>query len=399
MQKPLLLIITPRFPYPVIGGDRLRIYYICKYLSAHFRLTLLSLCETQEEVNSQIPNDGIFERIERIYLARWRSKVSTLIAIPGKKPLQVAYYKSSEFQRRIEQLAPQHDAVFAHLIRTGDAVRHLKIPKFLEMTDAISLNYSRISKGSRQFSDLRSKIYRLESARLDKYERETVDFFDHSFLVSSIDRDYLYSGNVKRLSKVTVASNGVDFSALPYNFTKNFGDLIFIGNITSLQNLDAALYFSHDIFPLIKQKYPNIKLRVIGRIGTAEKATLEKIDGVLVTGEIESISRAAEGGAVGLCPIRLGAGVQNKVLEYMALGLPTVSTPIGLEGFEARNGHELLVANDATSIADAIINLLNDRTFAESIAVAARNYVELHHSWESKLEPMIRQIKAVLSRS
>lgn len=388
-----LLVLTPRYPYPVIGGDRLRIYYVCKVLAQHFRLTLLSLCESQAEMDSPLPDDGVFDRIERVYLSRTRSRLATLAALPGRTPLQVAYYRSAAFRRRIEELAPGHDGLLAHLIRTGDAIRHLPQPRFLEMTDAISLNYARVSRERSASLDLRSQVYRIEARRLEDYERAVVDDFDHSFLVSGIDREFLFGGNAERLGRVTVASNGVDLGRLPYDFSADAGDLVFIGNMTTLQNLDAVQYAARDILPLVRRQRPEIRLRVIGRIGPAERAQLESLDGVDVTGQVDSIPDAARGGGVGICPMRLGAGIQNKVLEYMALGLPTVSTSIGLEGFEARDGIELAVADDPARFADLVLQLLDDREAAGAMALAGRRYVESHHSWEAMLRPMVDRIR------
>lgn len=388
-----LLVLTPRYPYPVIGGDRLRIYYLCKILSAHFRLTLLSLCESEAEMNSPLPDDGIFQRIDRVYLSKTRSRLNALLALPTHIPLQVAYYRSADFHRRIEELAPMHDGLLAHLVRTGDAIRHLPQPKFLEMTDAISLNYARVSRERGSSFDLRSQVYGIEADRLAAYERTVVDDFDHSFLVSSIDRDFLFSNHPERLKRVTVASNGVDLSRLPYECSPKAGDLVFIGNMTTLQNLDAVQFMARDILPLVRRQRPEVCLRVIGRIGSNERAQLDHIDGVLVTGQVDSVATAAHGGAVGVCPMRLGAGIQNKVLEYMALGLPTVSTTVGLEGFSAKDGVELAVADDPESFALHVLHLLDNRGVATEMARAARAYVEAHHSWEAMLAPMVDRIR------
>ena len=388
-----LLVLTPRYPYPVIGGDRLRIYFMCKVLSKQFRLTLLSLCESEAELTAALPEDGVFERIERIYHPKWRSRLNTLLALPTRRPLQNAYYWSAEFNERIRQLAPMHDAVLAHLIRTGDAIRELKQPKFLEMTDAISLNYARVGRDGSNALDIRSLIYRIESRRLEAYERAVVDDFDHSFLVSSVDRQFLFGDQPGRLARVTVASNGVDLSGLPFNFTPVPGDLIFIGNMTTLQNLDAVQFMAREVLPLVRRELPGVHLRVIGRIGSNERSLLERFEGVIVTGQVDSMALAAHGGAVGVCPMRLGAGVQNKVLEYMALGLPTVSTSIGLEGFQARDGIEILVADEPEAFAVRVLQLLRDRVAAESMARAARVYVEQQHTWEAMLQPMVTAIE------
>lgn len=388
-----LLVLTPRFPYPVVGGDRLRIYQVCKALSAEFRLSLLSLCESDAEMKHPVPKDGVFHRVDRVKLPRWRSWLQCLYALPTSRPLQVAYYRSADFERRVQASLREHDGVLAHLIRSADVLRTHDGPKFLEMTDAISLNYGRVRQHDDGRREFRTLVFRIEADRLARYERRIVDDFDLSFLVSEIDRRYLFAGDPQRLRKVMVCSNGVDLTNLPFEFAPDGRDIIFIGNLTTLQNLDAALHMAADILPLVRLHRPTSRFRIVGRIRPRDAAMLARFPGVDVSGEVPDIATAARGGAVGVCPIRLGAGVQNKVLEYLALGLPVVSTPIGLEGFDARPGKHLMVAEGAQQFADTVLALLDRREVARKLAVAGRRYVEEGHSWSAMLQPMVNAIR------
>ncbi|XOZ33096.1 glycosyltransferase [Halomonadaceae bacterium KBTZ08] len=393
-----LLVVTPRYPYPVIGGDRLRIHQLCQVLSRHFRLTLLSLCDDPETLAGPPPDDGIFERVERVYLPPWRSRLNTLLALPGRTPLQVAYYRSRRFRRRVRALAPEHDGVLAHLVRTAEAVQGLPQPRFLEMTDALSLTYARVKAENGWRPSLKGYAYRLEHHRMAAYERRVVDDFDHSFMISAIDRDHLFASDPARQSRISIAPNGVDLERLPYQFRPSNRELIFIGSLTTLPNLDAAEFMASEVLPLVRRHHPDVQLRVIGRIGTGDRERLERHDGMVVTGEVADIAQAAARGAVGVCPVRMGAGMQNKLLEYMALGLPSVSTPLGLEGLQARDGHELLLARDATGLAQAIGRLLRDRGEAEAIARAARAYIEAQHSRAACMGSVVTAIQRRLAR-
>lgn len=394
-----ILILTTRYPYPVIGGDRLRIYQICKLLSRQFQLTLLSLCESKSELEMAFPEDGVFHSIERVLMPRWRSWLNCFAALPTDMPLQIAYYRNAEFFKRATILHSEHDATLAHLIRASDAVRHLPGPKFLEMTDAISLNYERIRSTGHSKNDWRSHVFSLESRRLRRYEQEIVDLFDRSFLVSEIDRKFLFDNQKSRLDRVSVCSNGVDLSGLPFQFSENGRDIVFIGNMFSLQNLDAVNFMALEILPRIRANRSDVSLRLIGRIREDDAVRLKQMDGVIVTGEVPDVAVEARNAGVGVCPLRLGAGVQNKVLEYMALGLPTVSTSLGLEGFRAKDGQDLLIANDAVGLAEAVLRLLNDRDEAKTMAEAARKYVEQNHSWDSQLAPLVGKINESLNYS
>jgi glycosyltransferase involved in cell wall biosynthesis len=240
--------------------------------------------------------------------------------------------------------------------------------------------------------DWRAKIFAMESRRLLDFERRIVDDFDESFLVSDIDRKFLFANSPKQLECVSVVSNGVDLVNLPFQFNTQGCDIAFIGNLHSLQNYDGAYFFAKDILPLIRLNLPNARFIVIGRIKPEQAAALTKFDNVVVTGEVGSIAQAAKTSRVGVCPIRLGAGIQNKVLEYMALGLPVVSTSIGLEGFSAKPGHDLLIADDAKQIASSVIFLLSNIQQANNMAISARKYAEENHSWDAILKPLVEKI-------
>lgn len=378
----------------MVGGDRLRLYRLCVELAKDHQLTLLSLCDDPAEMTAPIPDDAVFTSVERFYLPKWRSWLNSLLAIPTSTPLQVAYYRSQPFIARARELAGSHDAVLAHLIRAGAGIADLPGVKFLELTDAISLNYDRArAAASSHWLDPRTVAYRLETGRLKPYEQQIVTKFDRSFLVSQIDLDHLFAVGDPRRERVLVCGNGADLAALPYQFEPGGVDIAFIGNLRSLQNFDAALYFASDILPLVRAERPEARFRVVGRIDPAGAATLSRLDGVDVIGEVDSVAEALQGAGVGVAPLRIGAGVQNKVLEYFALGLPCVSTPLALEGFGAVDGEELMVAQEAQRFAVAVLRLLSDRKSAAVMAAAGRSFVEQHHSWEQVLAPL-RQVVA-----
>lgn len=386
-----ILVLTPRYPYPVIGGDRLRIHAIARELAKSHELTLLSLCVSPEEARSK-PSDAVFSRIECVVLPPWRSALNAAVALPGRTPLQVAYYRSNAFARAASRLAAGHDLVLSHLVRTAEYGKDVPGPRVLEMTDAISLNYARVRENG-GFS-LRHLIYGLEQRRLRNYERQIVDRFDLSVFVSAIDRDYLFGGT-PGLARTMVCSNGVDLTTMPFTGRRSGTTIVFIGNMTTLQNIDAARWFADAVLPLVRRTLPEARLRVVGRIDENGRRLLD-LPGVEIAGEVDDMAQAVANGAVAVCPMRLGAGVQNKMLEYMALGLATVSTTIGLEGLEAVAGRDVLCADAPDGFADALAGLLLDQQQRNELAEAGRRYVETHHAWAARLKPMMDRIDALV---
>jgi len=393
-QKKRLLILTPRFPYPVVGGDRLRIYQVCKALSKRFSLTLLSLCETDAEMVMPLPADGVFDRVERVFLSRSRSYLNTLLALGTATPLQVAYYRSSDFAKAVDRLMPEHDGVLSHLIRCAEYVKGSDKPRILEMTDAISLNYERVRQ-LKNAGGLKAQIYRLESRRLLAYERRIVDAFDLTVLVSETDKVHLVGA---QHDKVMVCSNGVALEHLPFRERHDSQPVIvYIGNMASVQNMDACLYFARDVMPLVTQRV-RATFRVVGRISDADAARLRAFPNVEVTGPVDDMAAAVEDARLGVCPVRLAAGVQNKVLEYMALGLPVVTSSIGLEGFEAQPERDLVVADTPAEYAETIGRIWNNDEMKAKLAINGHRYVNAHHQWSSRLAPMVNRISELLEK-
>ena len=393
MTKKKILILSPRFPYPVIGGDRLRIFELCRELAKHYNLTLLSLCETENELRIATPNDNVFTRIERILLPKWRSRLNVLAALPTSTPLQIAYYKSTQFSRRIEELLKEHDCCVAHLIRTGEYVRNASIPTVLEMTDAISMNYIRVSELGK-IQGIRSLIYRVEANRLLRYERRILDDFALVTLVSELDRDFLLDG--RKRDNVLACSNGVNLADLPFLDRKVSAPVgVFIGNMFSLQNMDACMYFAEEILPKIRAKV-EFGFRVVGRIKSGDARRLRTFEGIEVCQNVPNIADAVGDARVGLAPIRLGAGVQNKVLEYMALGLPVITSPIALEGLHALPDTDILVASTPNDYVNAVDQLWKSPNLRTSLAINGLQYVKSHHAWTSRLEPLVRSLRHIL---
>ena len=387
-----LLVLTPRFPYPVIGGDRLRIAHVCRALAATFELTLLSLCETQEEM-SVMPNDSVFKEIHRVLLPRWKSFRNVLLALPTNKPLQLAYYESPEFRRKVDSLLPEHDLALAHLIRTGQYIENQPITSILEMTDSISLNYGRIRqlKGAHHWKKL---VYSLEQKRLNTYELNTISNFQRVWLTSETDREFL---DGRHHLPIEVVPNGVDLDEFPFRTPAERGfAIVFIGNMVTIQNQDACHHFAQEILPKLRA-HADVEFRIVGNAPHHVIRSFQRYSHVRMTGRVEHISDAIENAFCGVCPMRAEPVSRIKLLEYLALGLPCVTSAIGLEGISARPGEHLLTYRNSEEAARHILALYSDSVLRLRLAYAGHSLVAERYAWPHIYSQITGSAKSIMN--
>lgn len=392
-----ILVLTPRPPYPIIGGDRRRIYTICRELSRYYNVNLLSLVESQRELEMELPEDGVFSGVERVYLPKWQSYLNSAIALFTGEPLQIAYYRSSRYRERVVEALNKADLVLAHLIRTGAYLVGQDKSKLLEMTDAISLNYRRLSNLSGRFA-IRDIIYRLEHKRVLKAELQMAHLFDHSFLVSGVDRDYLCSQDASVRDLVSVSPLGIEVDSFePITELSGAYNIAFVGNMVTTQNLDAAEWFATEVLPILQRRNAQYRLKVIGKIEQAGRARLERHSGVEVVGLVDRVRDSLLDCFTAVCPMRFGAGVQTKVLEYMAYGLPTVTTTIGNEGIDAPK-EAIMVADSPEEMADCVEKLKSSPDLGKAIASAARRFVKERYDAQVVSQIILRQVENMLGK-
>ncbi|EGQ9466139.1 hypothetical protein BS623_08730 [Vibrio parahaemolyticus] len=386
-----VLVLTPRFPYPLLGGDKLRIFKMCKALSQSYDLTLLSFIDEEHchNLEHELLETGVFKEIHTIYKSKLSSYGSTLISLLKGEPLQVGYYYSRKFEKKINELVESHQIVLSHLIRTAQYSNKIvhSTKKVLEMTDAISMNYSRV-----QGFSLKKIIYKVERRRLLKFEKECVTRQDLTSFISSADVDYLVKNKAK-INECLVVTNGVDIYPEIHSFSEEKREIVFIGNMHSEQNFDAALWFATNVMPILSTK--NFSFKVIGKISSSKSAQLSSLPNVVVVGAVNSLFEATKSAFVGVCPMRIGAGVQNKVLEYMSLGLPCITSPLGYEGISAIPGRDLIIAEGVNEYVEAIESLTS-KSFNRTIAVNGNEYVKLNHEWDAVMHSFVKKLDSMI---
>ena len=267
------------------------------------------------------------------------------------------------------------DRVYCQLIRTAEYAKHLPYPKTLDYQDVFSKGIDRMIPKAQWW---KRWILRAEYRRVSRYEHDVFSSFDHCTIITQVDRSLIKH---PRSREIVVVPNGVDtdyYSHIPKS--KRF-DLIFTGNMGYPPNIDAAEYIVKELFPAIREKYPDIRIALCGANPSARVLALENKQ-ITVTGWVDDMREYYAQSRIFIAPMRLGTGLQNKLLEAMAMRIPCITSPLAATPLKAEANRELLVCNSTLGYADAIDNLMKNPDYYRQIAENGCNFVQTNYNWE-----------------
>jgi sugar transferase (PEP-CTERM/EpsH1 system associated) len=391
-----LLVAAPRFPWPLDKGDRLTVYNLLQHFGRRHSVALVCFLEPGQDPGWVRELDGVVERLEVVPLRRAGAYARAALGLASRRPLQVHYYYSRAMARRlrsvIEEFRP--DLVYAHTIRMAEYLAEERPgPGILAMQISMALNYGRLARHAR--SPLRRAAYRIEAKRAQRYEPRIAARFDRCLLISEADVAALGS---PRPGNVLINPHGVDFAYFTPTpgAAGEEGRIVFTGNLAYPPNADAAEWFAAEILPRVRREVPGARLAVVGVDPPGRLLALAADPAVEVTGRVPDLRPYLERGLVGIDPLRVGAGLQNKVLEGMSMGLPMVVTSIANEGIGAVPGEEVLVADDPPAFAAAVVRLLQDPGLRRGLGARARRAIEQRWSWEVHFADLERVMLALV---
>ena len=389
-----ILLVTPRFPFPTRTGDTLTVFHLLRHFSQRHAVDLVS-CTTEPLPRRYREAIVPYCRAMRtVRISSARSFLNGIGAVLRREPLQAAWFHSPEIAATIAELTSRRDyqVVYAHTVR---AARYLieqptQAVRILAMQISMQLNYQRLARYER------NPLYRLafkhEAARLGSFERSLVEKFDRTLVISEVDRAAISPGPSDRFFE---CPHGVTLDEEPIDAgSRETNSIVFSGNMNYRPNVDAAVFFYREIFPRIRTRFPDALFYVVGANPDPSIQALDADDGVRITGEVESIYPWLRRAAVGIDPLRAGAGLQNKVLEGMACGLPMVVTPVANEGIRAIPEVHLLAADEAGAFADQVIRLFEGADLRRRLGEQGRRFIEENWSWDihfNRLEEMFEK--------
>ncbi len=386
-----ILFLTARLPYPPNRGDRLRAYHFLRVLSREHRITLLSFIDDSQEAGHVAALRPFCEDIQLVRRAGWQGATGAALGAWRPLPLQALYYRSPVMRGAVDRLLEREafDAVYVHLFRMAQYVADRFRPyRILDLTDAIS---GEVARALPYRDPLWRLVYRLELPRIQRYERAMVRQFDETWVISEAERAAIAAavgagvyGDGRPPPNLRVVPNGVETERYrPQLRPAGAPALVFVGHMGVFHNVDAAVRLAEEILPRVRAAVAGARLELIGTEPAARVRALAGLPGVAVRGHVVDLNAALNEAAVFVAPLRFAAGVQNKVLEAMAAGLPVVTTSEVNEGLRATPGEHLVVADDDEGLAAAAVELLSNAAERGRLGRAGRAFVLERFRWEA----------------
>lgn len=386
-----IFVLLSRFPYPLEKGDKLRAYHQIKQLSKNHQIVLCAL-SVKKVTNEDFTELKKFcEEIHILRLSKLQIFFSLFVGlIFTRYPLQVAYFYNKSIHKKIKKIIDriQPDHIYCQLIRVSEYVKQVNgIPKTLDYMDALSSGMKRRLQTTKFYM---RPFLDIEALRLKRYEHFIFKHFDNRTIISEQDRKLIV--NAKN-EEIEVIPNGVNFNYFyPKTEVKKDCDILFTGNMSYPPNVVGVLYIVNKILPIIHLKMPNCRLIVAGANPHPSIKTLAS-EKVMITGWVDDIREYYWKSRVMLAPMQIGSGLQNKLLEALAMRVACVTSELANNALDAKENQEILIGHSAEDYAEKVIQLLQDQSFADKIAENGYHFVKKNYDWAKNCQKLEQVLK------
>jgi len=386
-SRPNLLYLVHRLPFPPDKGDRIRAFQLLRYLSQKAAVHLACLTDEPAEPGALDALSRYCAKVAVIELGplRWVRAIGSL-AKGGTA--STGAFSSPQLRAVIRQwttATPFH----ACLTSASSLVPYLRlaelrdVPAVVDLVDVDSqkwFDYAAASPGPRAW------LYRLEGQRLRRLEAELPAWVRAVTLISDAETALYQSFCAD--GQVGVVANGVDLDYFQPLHLPDQKGCVFLGALDYRPNVDGIAWFCHEVWPKVRRLLPDAEIHLVGRRPALAVRRLGRLPGVILVGQVPDVRPFLAKAAVSIVPLQIARGVQNKILEAMAMAKATVVSPCCMKGLRAQVGSQLLVASSADEWTQTLVNLLQDQALRLRLGKAAREYVVHHHRWERCLAPL-----------
>lgn len=374
-----LFVILSRVPYPLEKGDKLRAFNQIKELSKKHQIVLLALNDTKLDEKAKAELQKYCVAISIIKFSKFTIFFNLVRAFFNGKPLQVGYFYFDKAQKKVDELIAKHkpDHIYCQLIRTTEYIKkYPHIPKTLDYMDVFSKGMER-RKSTEPF--YMKPFLAMEYRRLKKYESKMFAYFNNKTIISEQDKNFI---DHPQKQNIVVVPNGVDTSYFKPIVHKKEFELLFNGNMNYPPNIESVEYLVEKVMPYVWHKLPNTRLLISGATPNAAVLDLAS-DRVVVTGWVDDIRMNFAKSKILVAPMQISIGLQNKLLEAMAMQLPCITSSLANNALGAKPNEQILVADTPEQYARHIIDLLQNDAKAKQIAMNGYQFVVGGFNWQS----------------
>ena len=390
-----IFVLLPRIPYPLEKGDKLRAFNQIKQLAKHNEIVLCALND-----NPKVSEQDAFHALQPycqsvnfIKISKPQIALGLVRAFCKGLPMQCGYFYNRKAAKKIDALIAKHkpDMLFGQLLRVAEYIRHKDLPKTIDYQDIFSY-------GMKRRADIASfvtrPIYNMEYRRLRRYEADIFDDFDVKTIISAPDRELFPH---ERRDEILIIPNGVDHDFFKPQEQEKKYDLVFTGNMSYPPNVNAVEYLANEILPIVWKTRPETTLYIAGATPDprVKKCASDKI---IVSGWLDDIRDAYAASRVFIAPMRIGTGLQNKLLEAMSMKLPAITSPLANASLGAKPDEEILIGGNAEEMANNILTLLINTERAEQIAQAGFDFTNRVYDWGRATERLEEEMKVAFDR-
>ena len=377
-----LLFLAHRIPFPPNKGDKIRSFHLLRHLSARYAIHLGAFVDDPDDWQYRDALQAYCASIKLLPLHPRRARLASLAGMLSGEALTLPYYRNRELARWAQALAD------AGMVTRGLAFSSAMAqfmpanlaPRVLDMVDVDSDKWTQYAPTQRWPW---SWVYAREGRKLAEWEARVAQDFDATLLVSSAEAALLQQRVPQARHKIGAFENGVDaeyFSPArdyPNPYPSGMQGVVFTGAMDYWPNVDAVSGFAERIFPAVRKAVPAAQFTVVGSHPTDAVRALARQPGVVVTGSVADVRPYLAHAACAVAPLRIARGVQNKVLEAMAMARPVVATAQAAEGIRAEAGRDFLLAQDEAGFAAAVVAQLRSRAPNR----LARDGILAHYDW------------------
>lgn len=380
-----LLYLAHSCPYPPHKGDRIRSFNILKYISSRYQVKLIYPSFSDHDVQCAENLKKYCVSVETVRINTTLSKIRCFVGIFSRYPLTVWYFYSKNIQSIIDD--EEFDVVLVDCSSMTPYVKDRKEPKIV---DFIDVDYDKWRMYAEREKWPKALLYNMEYIRLRRFENEMNELFDSCLVVSENEKSLL-----RDKTHIAVMPNGIDFHFFSPREKCKSNTLVFSGAMDYFANIDGVLYFHKYILPLIKEDMRNVKFIISGMNPSKKIRQIENKD-IVVTGYVRDIREYIAQASVCVVPLLIAKGIQNKILEAMAMEIPVVATTVANQGINARDKKEIMIADSPADFAKATLALLKDEKLRNKMAASAKRFIQERFSWDTNLKKIDEVVSSLI---